>query len=149
MVLPIPGRHAAHSSRAARGAGDDRTWVGAAGRVGDRPIHKPQVGHGSARAGTPVRAANGHGAPRAYAGRVEGRAAPGSPAERVRSASPHINAGTGMAKFRIAFAGFLLTACAVAPAIAAEIRIACYSDGNECEVTQDLAQHFMQANPDV
>jgi alpha-1,4-digalacturonate transport system substrate-binding protein len=51
--------------------------------------------------------------------------------------------------FRIAFAGFLLTACAVAPAIAAEIRIACYSDGNECEVTQDLAKRFMQANQDV
>jgi len=32
---------------------------------------------------------------------------------------------------------------------AAEIRVACYSDGNECEVTQDLAQRFMAANAGV
>jgi alpha-1,4-digalacturonate transport system substrate-binding protein len=32
---------------------------------------------------------------------------------------------------------------------AADIRVACYSDGNECEVTQSLTQAFMQANPDV
>ncbi len=36
-----------------------------------------------------------------------------------------------------------------APAWAAEIRVACYSDGNECEVTQSLAARFMQANADV
>jgi len=34
-------------------------------------------------------------------------------------------------------------------AAAADIRVACYSDGNECEVTAALAQRFMQANPDV
>ena len=34
-----------------------------------------------------------------------------------------------------------------APSGAAEIRVACYSDGNECEVTQDLAGRFMAANP--
>lgn len=37
-------------------------------------------------------------------------------------------------------------ACA-APAGAAELRVACYSDGNECDVTQDLANRFMTANP--
>jgi alpha-1,4-digalacturonate transport system substrate-binding protein len=32
---------------------------------------------------------------------------------------------------------------------AAEIRVACYSDGNECEVTQDLAKRFEGQNADV
>jgi alpha-1,4-digalacturonate transport system substrate-binding protein len=32
---------------------------------------------------------------------------------------------------------------------AAEIRVACYSDGNECEITQDLAKRFEAQNPDV
>jgi alpha-1,4-digalacturonate transport system substrate-binding protein len=32
---------------------------------------------------------------------------------------------------------------------AAEIRVACYSDGNECEVTQDLAKRFEAQNADV
>jgi alpha-1,4-digalacturonate transport system substrate-binding protein len=50
---------------------------------------------------------------------------------------------------RIALVGVSLAACFVAPAMAADIRIACYSDANECEVTQDLAQRFMQVNPDV
>lgn len=40
----------------------------------------------------------------------------------------------------------LLAALAAGPAMAADIRIACYSDGNECEVTQALAQRYMQAN---
>ena len=34
-------------------------------------------------------------------------------------------------------------------ATAGEIRVACYSDGNECEVTQDLAKRFEAANADV
>src|SRR6516225_9143362 len=34
-------------------------------------------------------------------------------------------------------------------AAAGEIRVACYSDGNECEVTQDLAKRFETQNPDV
>src|SRR5213594_2400240 len=34
-------------------------------------------------------------------------------------------------------------------AAAAEIRVACYSDGNECEVTQDLAKRFETQNPDI
>ena len=32
---------------------------------------------------------------------------------------------------------------------AGEIRVACYSDGNECEVTQDLAKRFESQNADV
>jgi alpha-1,4-digalacturonate transport system substrate-binding protein len=43
-----------------------------------------------------------------------------------------------------------LAACFVAgTAIAGEVRIACYSDGNECESTEALAKPFMQANPDI
>jgi alpha-1,4-digalacturonate transport system substrate-binding protein len=34
-------------------------------------------------------------------------------------------------------------------ASAGEIRVACYSDGNECEVTQDLAKRFESQNADV
>src|SRR5262250_3766371 len=34
-------------------------------------------------------------------------------------------------------------------ASAGEIRVACYSDGNECEVTQELAKRFEAQNPDV
>ena len=34
-------------------------------------------------------------------------------------------------------------------ASAGEIRVACYSDGNECEVTQDLAKRFEAQNADV
>jgi alpha-1,4-digalacturonate transport system substrate-binding protein len=37
----------------------------------------------------------------------------------------------------------------VTHALAAEIRVACYSDGNECEVTQDLAKRFESQNADV
>jgi len=36
-----------------------------------------------------------------------------------------------------------------AAATAGEIRVACYSDGNECEVTQELAKRFESQNPDV
>lgn len=32
---------------------------------------------------------------------------------------------------------------------AVPIRVTCYSDGNECPVTKDLAERFMQQNPDV
>jgi alpha-1,4-digalacturonate transport system substrate-binding protein len=32
---------------------------------------------------------------------------------------------------------------------AGEIRVACYSDGNECEVTQEFAKRFEAQNPDV
>jgi alpha-1,4-digalacturonate transport system substrate-binding protein len=50
---------------------------------------------------------------------------------------------------RVALTAIALAACLAAPALAADIRIACYSDANECEVTQDLAQRFMQANSDI
>ena len=36
-----------------------------------------------------------------------------------------------------------------AAATAGEIRVACYSDGNECEVTQELAKRFESQNSDV
>ena len=42
----------------------------------------------------------------------------------------------------------MLVAAAM-PAVAADIRVACYSDGNECQVTAALAQRFTAANPDV
>ncbi len=45
-------------------------------------------------------------------------------------------------------AGLALLASAAA-AQAGEIRIACYSDGNECPATLELAKRFMVANPDV
>src|SRR5437773_3250526 len=38
---------------------------------------------------------------------------------------------------------------AVGVTAAAEIRVACYSDGNECEITQDLAKRFEAQNADV
>jgi alpha-1,4-digalacturonate transport system substrate-binding protein len=49
---------------------------------------------------------------------------------------------------RIALTAVLLAATAL-PAAAGEIRIACYSDGNECEATAELAKRFMAANADV
>jgi len=48
-----------------------------------------------------------------------------------------------------AFLGAALTGAFAAHASAAEIRVACYSDGNECEVTQELAKRFETQNPDV
>ena len=42
-----------------------------------------------------------------------------------------------------------MAALASSTASGAELRVACYSDGNECEVTQALAQRFTAANPDV
>lgn len=54
-----------------------------------------------------------------------------------------------MKRMSAALVGAALAVGMAAPALAGEIRIACYSDGNECEVTGALAQRFMQANPDV
>ena len=48
----------------------------------------------------------------------------------------------------ILLAGALIAAIAV-NARAGEIRVACYSDGNECEVTQEFAKRFEAQNPDV
>ena len=39
-----------------------------------------------------------------------------------------------------------LLAAATGSAFAAEIRVQCYSDGNECEVTRDLAKRFEARN---
>ena len=36
-----------------------------------------------------------------------------------------------------------------APAMAQEIRFMCYSDGNECEVYDDVLSRFEAANPGV
>ncbi len=43
-------------------------------------------------------------------------------------------------------AGFVCVAC---PALAADIRIACYSDGNECPSQKEMSAQFMKENPDV
>ncbi len=45
-------------------------------------------------------------------------------------------------------AGLSLMALATATQ-AAELRVQCYSDGNECEVTGDIAKRFEAANPDA
>jgi alpha-1,4-digalacturonate transport system substrate-binding protein len=42
--------------------------------------------------------------------------------------------------------GAALTAVLAAPALAQELRVQCYSDGNECEVTGDIAKRFEAAN---
>ena len=50
---------------------------------------------------------------------------------------------------RLALAAMALFALGTASASAAQIRVACYSDGNECETAQGIAQDFMKANPDI
>jgi len=50
-----------------------------------------------------------------------------------------------MHRFRILVA--LGAALAASAAFAADIRVQCYSDGNECEVTADLAKRFEARNP--
>ncbi len=40
-------------------------------------------------------------------------------------------------------------ALAAAPALAADLRVSCYSDGNECEATEAMATRFMAENPDI
>ena len=40
-----------------------------------------------------------------------------------------------------------ITALAALSAQAADLRVQCYSDGNECEVTADIAKRFEAANP--
>ena len=41
------------------------------------------------------------------------------------------------------------TTVAAVEANAAKIRVACYSDGNECEATEELSARFMKDNPDI
>jgi alpha-1,4-digalacturonate transport system substrate-binding protein len=55
---------------------------------------------------------------------------------------------TPMSRVRIYLGAALIGALAV-QASAGEIRVACYSDGNECDVTQELAKRFEAQNPDV
>jgi alpha-1,4-digalacturonate transport system substrate-binding protein len=50
---------------------------------------------------------------------------------------------------RICAASIAALSLVVSIAYAGEIRVACYSDGNECEVTQDLAKRFEAQNADV
>src|SRR5271166_6772577 len=38
---------------------------------------------------------------------------------------------------------------AASPASAADIRITCYSDGNECPVQKEMSAGFMKENPDI
>jgi alpha-1,4-digalacturonate transport system substrate-binding protein len=47
------------------------------------------------------------------------------------------------------FASVLTALCLPAAASAADIRVMCYQDGNECEVYKDLAGRFMKDHPDV
>lgn len=49
----------------------------------------------------------------------------------------------------IAVAAALSALLLSSPAWAAEIRVACYSDGNECEATQELLPKFEKEYPDV
>ena len=46
-------------------------------------------------------------------------------------------------------AALMMAISPVLPAAAADLRVECYSDGTECEVTTALAQRFTQANPDI
>lgn len=46
-------------------------------------------------------------------------------------------------------AAAMLIAGSTANAATRDIRVMCYSDGNECPVTKDLAATFMKANPDI
>jgi len=50
---------------------------------------------------------------------------------------------------RVAVVAALATLVTASVAGAGEIRVECYSDGNECEVTQDLAKRFEAQNDDV
>jgi len=52
-----------------------------------------------------------------------------------------------LTSFTRSFAGLSLLTLAVAAAHAADVRVQCYSDGNECEVTGDIAKRFEAANP--
>ena len=49
----------------------------------------------------------------------------------------------------VARATAVVVASIAGAALAGEIRVACYSDGNECEVTQELAKRFEAQNSDV
>jgi alpha-1,4-digalacturonate transport system substrate-binding protein len=50
---------------------------------------------------------------------------------------------------RIIMALIAAVGFAAAPARAADLRIACYSDGNECEATEEMSVRFTHENPDI
>ena len=52
-------------------------------------------------------------------------------------------------RIRAILAGFALAAFSTGANAATEIRVACYSDGNECEATQALLPKFEKEHPDV
>jgi len=52
-------------------------------------------------------------------------------------------------KLTLALAALAFAAAATAPSFAAEIRVMCYQDGNECDVTKELAKRFETENKDV
>lgn len=54
-----------------------------------------------------------------------------------------------MSKLPIAVAILVLFGASMMVRAAVPIRMTCYSDGNECPVTKDLAERFMLQNPDV
>lgn len=56
-----------------------------------------------------------------------------------------ISMKTGLTVVALAAASLL----AAQAAKAADIRVACYSDGNECEATETLSVQFMKDNPDI
>jgi alpha-1,4-digalacturonate transport system substrate-binding protein len=51
----------------------------------------------------------------------------------------------------LAVAAALVAAVTLAPAAqaAVQLRVTCYSDGNECPITKELAARFTQQNPDI
>ena len=53
--------------------------------------------------------------------------------------------------YRLGFAATLIMSAVATTtgARAADLRIACYSDGNECPATKTLADRFMKQNPDI
>ena len=51
------------------------------------------------------------------------------------------------ARGAIALAAFALLPLVPSAASAADIRVMCYQDGNECDVTAELAKKFEAANP--
>ena len=51
----------------------------------------------------------------------------------------------------LSIAAALVAAISLVPATqaAVQLRITCYSDGNECPITKELAARFTQQNPDI
>lgn len=54
-----------------------------------------------------------------------------------------------MSRLRLAALALLAFGASAVAASAAELRVACYDDGNECEAAQTLSEGFTKANPDI